>query len=513
MLIPGMPSSSSDSFSVSPATWSWANRPTTAFPPSTDDVAILPIYGLGDLGLGLSLDVEEVLGASILTTACQTTPPNPAVTVLPPLRFGLSPYQNAMGRVDPDTLHKTLKEIAQGVTRAGYKKLLFWSTSPWNSELVDTASRDIHIEQKIQTFIIELGGIGLSLHPASSDRAKTQALAAHLSDCAPDPTNDGQPRDASFRPGNWTDLPTIEFDTDSSASELFDKSAELLAELISEVSQRAPVDAGEAVRIRPHSSSPPECYPTHHRDRYLPALSRKKLLQLERKADSIVIIPVAAIEQHGAHLPVGVDSMIAEAACHGLAERLASDLWFCPPLYYGKSNEHEDFPGTISLSAQSLRQLIIALVRNLHAHGFRQFALLNTHGGNSSVLTYTIRELQQELNVRAGMLRLKATEELSAQEKTWGFHAGEWETSVMLAIAPERVEMKRAICHYPASLKDPGKLRPENAPVIFSWKTRDIAPEGVMGDATKGTAAKGERWLKAALDDVAIQIRELLQRP
>lgn len=502
-----------DSFSVSPATWAWANRPTSAFRPSPGDVAILPIYGLGDLGLGLSLDVEEVLGASILTTACQITAPNPAVTVLPPLRFGLNPYQNAIGRVDPDTLHKTLREIAQGVIRAGYEKLLFWTTNPWNSELVDTASRDIHIEQEIQTFIVELEGLGLSLHPASPDRVKTQALAAHLSDCSPDPTNDGQPRDADFRPGNWTDLPGIEFDTDSSTTELLDKSAKLFAELINEVAHRAPVDGEETVRSLTKFGDPPKCYPTYHRDRYLPALSRKQLLKLEGKADSIVIIPIAAIEQHGAHLPVGVDSMIAEAACHGLAERLTSDMWFCPPLYYGKSNEHEDFPGTVSLSAKSLRQLIMALVRNLHAEGFRQFALLNTHGGNSSVLTYTIRELQQELDVRAGMLRLKATEGLSAQEKTWGFHAGEWETSVMLAIAPERVEMERAICHYPATLEDPGKLRPENSPVIFSWKTRDIAPEGVMGDAPKGTAEKGERWLNAALDQVADQIRDLLQRP
>jgi creatinine amidohydrolase len=108
------------------------------------------------------------------------------------------------------------------------------------------------------------------------------------------------------------------------------------------------------------------------------------------------------------------------------------------------------------------------------------------------------------------MLRLKASDELNPQERTWGFHAGEWETSVMLAIAPDTVQMDRAICHYPAFLEDPGKLRPENAPATHSWVTRDIAPDGVMGDATKATAEKGRRWLDTALDQLAAQIRDLL---
>lgn len=508
-----MSSSPSNPFSVAPTASSWATRPTSAFGPGVEGVAVLPVYGLGDHGLGLSHDIEEVLGTSLLKTANPVSHANSGVTILPALRFGLSPYHAAIGRIDPDTLHQTLVEIAQGVVRAGFKKLLFLTPSPWNSELVDTASRDIHIDLGIQTFIIEFEGLGLSLHPASPDRTKTQALAAYLSDESPDPTDHGQSRDSNFRPGNWTHLPAIDSNTNFSTEELLRDSAKSLAELFAEVTQSestTSIDKGDSER---EVEAKAALYPTRNRNRYLPALSRKQLLELPRKAESLVIIPVAAIEQHGAHLPVGVDSIIAEAACHGLADRLADEVFFTSPLFYGKSNEHEDFPGTITLSAQSLRRLVTGLVRNLHAEGFRQFALLNTHGGNSSVLSYTIRELQHELGVRLGMLRLKATEGLSAQEKTWGFHAGEWETSIMLYIAPELVEMERAVCHYPALLNDPGKLRPENAPVIFSWKTRDVAPDGVMGDATKGTAEKGERWLNLALDQVATQIRDLLQRP
>lgn len=128
------------------------------------------------------------------------------------------------------------------------------------------------------------------------------------------------------------------------------------------------------------------------------------------------------------------------------------------------------------------------------------------------MLTYILRELQTELKVRAGMLRLSASDELESHERAWGFHAGEWETSVMLAIAPETVNMSKAICHYPVEKGAAGNLRPENAPVTFSWKTRDIAPEGVMGDATKASATKGIRWFYVALDQVADQIRRLLQR-
>ncbi|MBT5901690.1 MAG: creatininase family protein [Opitutaceae bacterium] len=285
--------------------------------------------------------------------------------------------------------------------------------------------------------------------------------------------------------------------------------AELLVEVANRFSSNTLTQQTPASNEVAKTSSP---YPAGRRSRYLPRFTRAELDALDGKAEILVVIPIGAIEQHGPHLPLGVDSIIAEVASSGLCSRLPEAVWFGPTIAFGKSNEHDGFPGTLSLSAQSLRGIIKSLVVNLHTEGFRQFAFLNTHGGNSSVLTYTLRELQQELKIRAGMLRLKATDELGLQERTWGFHAGEWETSVMLAIAPETVRMDRAICHYPASLDDPGKLRPENAPATHSWVTRDIAPDGVMGDATKATAEKGRRWLDSALDHMAEQIRALLQR-
>ena len=507
-----MPSSFAQLSAVSSVN-SWANQPTTAVGSEKDILAILPIYGLGDYGFGLASDIDEVVGSAVLSSALEALDSSSTLRILPPLRLGLSPYHNSFGRTDPDSLLSALDEIAGGVAKSGTTNLLFWTTSPWNPELVDTASRDIRIAHSLHTYVIDSRGISLSFHPASPDRARTQALASHLCELQPTAFQSNQPTDVDFRPGNWSKIPPVLDATTATPSAILAASAKLLAELLSEVVSQFTTCTPALINAVSDSVSPtPKPYPVGRRNRYLPALSRAQLITLENKASILVVIPIGAIEQHGPHLPVGVDAMIAESAAHGLSARSTKEVWFGPTLPFGKSNEHEGFAGTLSFSAQSLRRIIKTLVGNLHAEGFRQFAFLNTHGGNSSVLTYTLRELQQEFKIRAGMLRLKATEELNLQERTWGFHAGEWETSVMLAIAPDTVIMDRAICHYPVSLDAPGQLRPENAPATHSWITRDIAPEGVMGDATKATADKGQRWLDSALDQMAEQIRLLLQR-
>jgi creatinine amidohydrolase len=142
--------------------------------------------------------------------------------------------------------------------------------------------------------------------------------------------------------------------------------------------------------------------------------------------------------------------------------------------------------------------------------GIRRLAFLNTHGGNSLVLSSTVRELQETSGFEAILLRRGHQPELGAQEAAWGFHAGEWETSLMLACAPDLVRMDRAGCEYPARLDDPGDLRPEHAPATFAWMTDDISHRGVMGDPTSATADKGRRWLAGAGEALAAKIREAL---
>lgn len=471
----------------------------------------MPVHGISHLGLGLGWDAEHRLATAVLAGGVRKLATTIPVAVLPATGMSLAPYQPSFTGIDPDNFQDAMREYAAGVKAAGFTKLLLWSSHPWNTEIIDVVSRDIRIELELQTFVIELGGLGLSLHPRFPDqRAEARALASLLGGTPRGEKPAGGPIDSDFRPGNWSQLPPVD-PVKTEPESKFEAAAQQLANLIQEIWDRPAFHddkaAGQACATTASpslaESDLPRCLAS------LDQYSGEELRKLAANQNPLVIIPIGAIEQHGPHLPVGVDTMIADAAAAGLKERLGEAVEIAPTLAFGKSNEHADYPGTVGMSARSLRGILSSQIRNYHNLGFRQFGVLNTHGGNSSVLTYTLRELQTELGIRAGILRLPVSEELDEQERTWGFHAGEWETSVMLTIAPELVDMTKAIRHYPANLDDAGELRPENAPAIFSWKTRDIAPDGVMGDATRATAAGGDRWLRESLDAVAAQIRAL----
>lgn len=495
----------------------WDCRITTSFGEQTDGVAVLPIHGLAAQGLGLGWAIEETVSSHLISRSMAECGGEVQLTLLPPLRLSLAPYQAALSGTDSDTFYTVVKELAVGIKSAGFNKLVLWSSHPWNAEIVDVVSRDIRIELDLQTFVIELGGLGLSLHPRSPrDRARVQKLGAFLTSQTPIDEPSGKPIDPQFRPGNWTEMPSVDLaQNNDSAAQILATAASRLARLWGEIRDRPALKGDPAA---PQISAPtnlaaPED-PTTPTVLDLPLnlgfLTGPEISRVAADERPLVVLPIGAIEQHGPHLPVGVDTMIAQAAAAGLKDRLGNMVQIAPTLAYGKSNEHANFAGTVGMSAGSLGRVLKCQIRSLYQLGFRQFAVLNTHGGNSSVLTYVLREIQTELKVRAGMLRLPASPEMDEQERTWGFHAGEWETSVMLAIRPDVVRMDQAICHYPATLDDPGELRPENAPAIFSWQTSDIAPAGVMGDATKATEGKGHRWFSEALDQVAQQIRDLL---
>ncbi len=166
----------------SAAASSWAHRAYPDFPggdpADTQTVGVLPIYSFADHGLGLPLDTEEVIGTAVLNAALARSSAIPPLRLLPPVRFGLIPYGPKIGAVDPETAHDMLREICLSVQRAGFRRLLFWVASPWNSELIDAASRDARIELGLQTFVIELEGVGLGLHPGTGNRAHAQAVAA-----------------------------------------------------------------------------------------------------------------------------------------------------------------------------------------------------------------------------------------------------------------------------------------------------------------------------------------------
>lgn len=236
-----------------------------------------------------------------------------------------------------------------------------------------------------------------------------------------------------------------------------------------------------------------------YRARYLPAFTAAQIAALPDKASIPVIVPTGAIEQHGPQLPVAVDSFLAQVWVERICAALPGDfpLLVAPPITVGKSNEHVGFPGTLMISKHTLRLQLLAIATQLHSWGFRRMLILNTHGGNSAVLVYTLREIEQSLGMSASSLRNQAKIELPLLERTYGFHANTLETALLYSLVPALTRPEAAPCHYPGSLEDPGELRPEFAPATYSWASQDISPHGVMGDATVATAEDGARWVDA----------------
>jgi creatinine amidohydrolase len=246
------------------------------------------------------------------------------------------------------------------------------------------------------------------------------------------------------------------------------------------------------------------------RDRYLPAMSLAEIAALPNKDWAPVILQVGAIEQHGPHLPVAVDSLLGQIWLTLSLPLLPTDVpcYVAPPITIGKSNEHLGFPGTLFISKDTLRELLMSMAMQLHRWGFRHIAVLNSHGGNVAVINYTMDELRADPGLRVSILRGAFDLNLPPQEATYGFHANEAETSWLLAAAPELVDMKQAVCEYPARVEDPGELRPEFAPATFAWITKDLSRSGIMGDAPAATAEKGRAWLKGGAERYARAITD-----
>jgi len=496
------------------ASTAWAHRAWSELAGRTDKetaVVILPVHGFADHGMGLPLDAEEIVGSAVLRSAVEAISPAAPVLVLPPLRFGVAPYPHTFFGMDAPTALAILQEIAISVKSAGFPKLLFFNTSPWNAETVSTAALELRVRQGLSTYVINAGGIGLGFHPADTTRSQTQAMAATLLATRPDEKNiAANVKDADFRPGFYGQPEPVAFDASLDGPALLTAATNKLASLLIEIvahrgTARPPVVA------TPAAFADSSLWPAD-RTRYLGAFTRRALEEIPNKSRALVIIPAGAIEQHGHHLPLGTDAMLGQLWLAHALPKLGADapVYIAPPITYGKSLEHSDFAGTITVSAQTLRSQLLALVAQLQALGFRQIAVLNTHGGNSAVLVTTIRELQMSPDLRIGMLRGYYKAEQNPQEAAFGFHAGEWETSLMLTCAPELVQMDRAVCEYPAHLEDPGNLRPEGSPAVFAWKTSDVSKSGVMGDATLATKEKGYRWLDEASTALAQKIQGLL---
>ena len=221
------------------------------------------------------------------------------------------------------------------------------------------------------------------------------------------------------------------------------------------------------------------------------------------RARWIAVLPLAATEQHGPHLPLETDVLIAEAYLARVRERLADTLpvSFLPIERIGISSEHIDFPGTLTLSPEDAIQNWIALGKSIAQAGLRKLVIVTSHGGNSAAMSL----VAQELRTRAKMLvvttawgRLSAPETLFPPEEVeHGIHGGAVETSIMLARYHERVRRESIANFHPSTVAMKKEFRwlSTQRPAPFAWQTQDLHPSGAVGDATLASAEKGERLI------------------
>ncbi|MEA3006687.1 MAG: creatinine amidohydrolase, partial [Acidobacteriaceae bacterium] len=178
---------------------------------------------------------------------------------------------------------------------------------------------------------------------------------------------------------------------------------------------------------------------------------------------TLLILPTAAIEQHGPHLPLATDTLINSILLGAALALLPPEVsvYALPAICYGKSNEHVGFPGTLSVSASTFMAVVRDVGASVAASGFKKLVLYNTHGGNSSLVDVMARDLRAEFGLRVFSLFGSggaAFSGLGEQERTYGFHAGEVETSFLLSAIPELVHTNEYTVNYIADVARPEVL-------------------------------------------------------
>jgi creatinine amidohydrolase len=217
-----------------------------------------------------------------------------------------------------------------------------------------------------------------------------------------------------------------------------------------------------------------------------------------------IVLPIAAVEQHGRHLPVFTDSMLLGEVVRRAALGLGEKIVWAPLLWLGNSHHHLDFAGTISAEPRTYLDVLGDLIDNMVAHGFRRIVFLNGHGGNIVPASQAVFEARQRYRNRDDLLLLSATYWLlGSQPKTVGSgfvqdymgHACEWETSMILALAPHLVGDLKSI--------EPVSSGNLFEPASRGWLTQDRSAAGHIGDPRQASAEKGETLFRLFSADVA----------
>lgn len=231
---------------------------------------------------------------------------------------------------------------------------------------------------------------------------------------------------------------------------------------------------------------------------------------------TIAILPTAAIEQHGPHLPVGTDTMIAKGMLDEVRRTCPDDLdiRILPIQAVGKSNEHIHAPGTLTLSATAALTAWQEIGLSVARAGVRKIVIVNSHGGNLDLVSI----LSRELRVRAGMLAVKCQwgsfghpeGMYSSDELAYGIHGGDVETSLMLKFRPDCVDMSAAVNNI--STAEAAAISPIG-PISYGWVASDLNANGTVGDASAATARKGAATCAHQVSGFVALLRDVRDTP
>jgi creatinine amidohydrolase len=235
-------------------------------------------------------------------------------------------------------------------------------------------------------------------------------------------------------------------------------------------------------------------------------------LRAKAASDAIVVLPVASMEQHGPHLPVGVDTILCEGVCKAGAEKVAADLpvVVAPTLWCGMAEHHMAFGGTFTFDIPTYRAVLLAFLASIERHGFKRVLIVNGHGGNIAALNSFLPDFARSmgLQIRAATYFELAASDLAPvlEDQKTVHHACEVETSLMMVLAPDTVKRDRL----PEAF---GGVAGSNA--ADSWYAqparfrsfKEFTPSGVNGDARRASRQKGEKLLAICVEGLAGTLR------
>ena len=245
-------------------------------------------------------------------------------------------------------------------------------------------------------------------------------------------------------------------------------------------------------------------------------------------SQAVAVLPVAAVEQHGPHLPLSVDADLADGIVAACAAQLPADspVLFLPVQRVGYSPEHLGFAGTLSLKASTVMALWTDIAESVAASGVQRIVLFNTHGGNVGLMDVVARDWRTRLGLLAVSLswfNLPLTDEhgadvnarFSKHEQRFGVHAGQVETAMMLALKPELVHMDRA-ANFPSATEQRARDCPlfgDGRSAKLAWHMGDLNAQGAAGNAAAATAADGQAVVQAAGRALAQLLGEIAAYP